>query len=106
MLSQLFSNDYLGEEVRVEQPERFVIQGNENKVFKLKKASDGLKQAPIACHEILHIYLYENMFQRSENEPTLYIKKKENNILSIYIYVNDIITLVHLNNSLISSNYQ
>ena len=37
MLSKLFSNDYLDEDVRVEQPERFVIQGNENKVFKLKK---------------------------------------------------------------------
>ena len=106
MLSQLFSNNYLDEDVRVEQPEHFVIQGNEKKVFKLKKASDGLKQAPIVCHGRLHLYLSENMFQRSENEPTLYNKKKENNILIIYIYVNDIITSVHHNNSLISSNYQ
>ena len=31
------------------------------------------------------------MFQRSENEPTLQIKKKDNDILIICIYVDDII---------------
>ena len=31
------------------------------------------------------------MFQRSENEPTLYIKKKENDSLIFGIYVDDII---------------
>ena len=31
------------------------------------------------------------MFQRSKNEPTLYIKKKENDILIIFIYVDDTI---------------
>ena len=31
------------------------------------------------------------MFQRSENEPTLYIKKKENDLLIICIYVYGII---------------
>ena len=31
------------------------------------------------------------MFQRSENDPTLYFKKKENDILIICIYVDDII---------------
>ena len=33
------------------------------------------------------------MFQRSENEPTLYIEKKENEIHIIDIYVDDIIYL-------------
>ena len=33
------------------------------------------------------------MFQRSENDPPLYIEKKDNDILSICIYVNEIILL-------------
>ena len=31
------------------------------------------------------------VFRKSENKPTLYIKKKENDNLIIYIYVDDII---------------
>ena len=58
-------------------------------MYKLKKAFYGLKQAPRACR--LHSYHCENQFQRSENGPTLYIKKKENNILIICIYIDDII---------------
>ena len=42
----------------------------------------------------LHSYLCENLFQRTENEPTLYIKKKENDILINCIYVDDIIYMV------------
>ena len=60
-------------------------------MYKLKKALNGLKQAPRAWYGKLHSYIFENMFQRSENEPTLYIKKKENDIFIICIYVDDII---------------
>ena len=55
----------------------------------------------------LHSYLCENLFQRSDTELTLYIKKKENDILVICIYVDDIIYMwVHLNISLMRSNDQ
>ena len=52
-----------------------------------------LKQAVRARCGRLHTYLCKNMFQRSENEPTLYIEKKENEIHIIDIYVDDIIYL-------------
>ena len=32
-----FLNDYVNENVYIEQPEGVVIQGNENKIYKLKK---------------------------------------------------------------------
>lgn len=48
MWSQSFLNDYLEEEIYVEQPQGFVVKGQEDKVFKLKKAFYGLKQAPRA----------------------------------------------------------
>jgi hypothetical protein len=43
-----FLNGELKEEVYVEQPQGFVIQGEEEKVYKLRKALYGLKQAPRA----------------------------------------------------------
>ncbi|GJW46022.1 zinc finger, CCHC-type containing protein [Tanacetum coccineum] len=41
-----FLNGYLNEKVYMEQPEGFVIQGQENKVCRLVKSLYGLKQAP------------------------------------------------------------
>jgi hypothetical protein len=43
-----FLNGELKEEVYVEQPQGFVIQGEEEKVYKLRKALYRLKQAPKA----------------------------------------------------------
>ena len=41
-----FLNGFLQEEVYIEQPQGFVVQGSEEKVYKLHKALYGLKQAP------------------------------------------------------------
>jgi hypothetical protein len=41
-------NGYLEEKILVEQPEGFVIQEEEEKVYLLKKALYGLKQTPRA----------------------------------------------------------
>ena len=43
-----FLNGVLQEEIYVEQPEGFVVQGEEDKVYLLKKALYSLKQAPNA----------------------------------------------------------
>jgi hypothetical protein len=45
-----FLNGYLEEEIYVEQLEGFLVEGGENKVFKLKKALYGLKQVPRAWY--------------------------------------------------------
>ena len=43
-----FLNGYLKEKIFVEQPEGFVVQEEEEKVYLLKKAFYGLKQTPKA----------------------------------------------------------
>jgi hypothetical protein len=42
-----FLYGYLNEELYMEQPEGFIVKGQERKVYRLKKALYGLKQAAI-----------------------------------------------------------
>ena len=49
-MKSAFLNGYLEEEVYVEKPQGFEVEGKENNVYKLKKALYGLKQAPRAWY--------------------------------------------------------
>jgi hypothetical protein len=52
----------------------------------------GLKKAPIAWCNHIDSYLTNNGFQRSESEPTLYIKENlQDNMLIVFLYVDDLI---------------
>ena len=92
MLSLLFLNGTLEEEVYVEQPASYVIPGEENKVYRLKKALYGLKQAPRAWYKKIDSFFVENGFPRCPFEHTLYIKFVEpSDILIVCLYVDDLI---------------
>jgi hypothetical protein len=87
-----FLNGHLQEEVYVVQPPGFEIGGQEEKVYKLQKALYGLKQAPRAWYSRIDKFFIENGYERSLNEPTMYVKQSEKKeILVICIYVDDII---------------
>lgn len=86
-----FLNGDLQEEVFVEQPLGFVKTGEEGKVYKLQKALYGLKQAPRAWYSKIDSFFLQNEFERSENEPTLYVKKGTNGFIVVCLYVDDII---------------
>ena len=87
-----FLNGVLNEEVYVHQPPGFKVKTQEHRVYKLKKALYGLKQAPRAWYSRIDYYLLKDGFNRSENEPTLYIKVNQlGNILILCLYVDDMI---------------
>ena len=86
-----FLNGYLQEEVYVEQPQGFIIKGKEHLVYKLKKALYGLKQAPRAWYSRIDGYFQQYGFQRSKNEPTLYIMKQGIDLILVCLYVDDLI---------------
>lgn len=87
-----FLNGDLQEEVYVSQPEGFISSEGKSKVYRLKKALYGLKQAPRAWYSKIDSFFQENQFRRSENEPTLYVKKRGNgDFLVVCLYVDDII---------------
>ncbi|KAI5328948.1 hypothetical protein L3X38_028345 [Prunus dulcis] len=86
-----FLNGVLNEEVYVDQPSGFVMQGSEDKVYKLKKALYGLKQAPRAWYDEINSYFIKTGFYRSPSEATLYTKMSTSGILIVTLYVDDII---------------
>ena len=86
-----FLNGLIQEEVYVEQPPGFEDSQKLDHVYRLKKALYGLKQAPRAWYERLSKFLLEKNFTRGKVDTTLFIKKKDNDILLVQIYVDDII---------------
>jgi len=68
-----------------------VIQGKEDKVYLLKNALYGLKQAPRAWYDRIDDYLTGSDFQKSLSKATLYVKKINNDILIISLYVDDLL---------------
>nr|GEZ51754.1 retrovirus-related Pol polyprotein from transposon TNT 1-94 [Tanacetum cinerariifolium] len=79
------------EDVYVCQPEGFIDVDHPSHVYKLKKALYGLKQAPRAWYDELSMFLLQNYFFKGTINPTLFIRRFENDILVVQVYVDDII---------------
>jgi hypothetical protein len=90
-IKSAFLNGDLQEEVYMEQPEGFAVEGKEKLVCKLVKALYGLKQAPRAWYEKINKYLKSRSFKRSDYDPNLYIKEKGEEIIIMVVYVDDLI---------------
>nr|GEU84069.1 hypothetical protein [Tanacetum cinerariifolium] len=82
-----FSYETIKEEVYVCQPPGFEDPDYPNKVYKVVKSLYGLHQAPRAWYETLATYLLENGFYRGQIDQTLLIKKQNEDILLVQIYV-------------------
>eukprot|EP00253_Pinus_taeda_P028643 PITA_28643 len=66
-------------------------EGQEDKVYWLRKSLYGLKQASHAWYSRIYAYLLDNGFDKCDGEPTLYIKEIECSILIVILYVHDLI---------------
>ena len=69
-----FLNGYLEEEVYVRQPPGYEVDGQEDKVYRLKKALYGFKETPKVWYNKIDEYLNSEGISRSQSEPTLYTK--------------------------------
>ncbi|GJZ18094.1 retrovirus-related pol polyprotein from transposon TNT 1-94 [Tanacetum coccineum] len=69
----------------------FVDLHHPDKVYRLKKALYGHKQAPRMWYDELSIFLVSKGFSKGSIYPTLFITKKGEDILLVQIYVDDII---------------
>jgi hypothetical protein len=86
-----FLNGDLMEEVFVQQPPCFEVQGEEHKVFRLYKALYGLHQAPRAWNHKLDTALHAMGFVRCPLDHAIYCRGKGSDRLVVGVYVNDLI---------------
>ena len=90
-VKSIFLNGIINEEVYIEEPPSFESYEFSNHVYKLNKALYGLKQASRAWYERLSKFLMDNEFKRGKADTTLFLKKKDENLLIVQIYIDDII---------------
>ena len=94
-----FLNEFLNEEVFVEQLKGFQDPHFQDHVLRLKKALYRLKQAPRAWYDRLTTYLLDYGFERGQADRTLFVKRDEKSLLVAQVYVDDIVfgsTIDHL----------
>ncbi|GJS35083.1 integrase, catalytic region, zinc finger, CCHC-type containing protein [Tanacetum coccineum] len=87
----VFLHGTLKEVVYVCQPEGFIDADHPSHVYKLKKALYGLKQAPRAWYDEFSKFLLQNHFFKGTIDPTLFIRRFDDDILVVQVYVDDII---------------
>ncbi|GJV94715.1 putative ribonuclease H-like domain-containing protein [Tanacetum coccineum] len=81
----------IDEEVYVSQPPGFVDPEHPTKVYKVVKALYGLHQAPRAWYATLSTFLEKHGYKRGTIDKTLFIRRNENDIMLVQVYVDDII---------------
>lgn len=86
-----FLNGEITEEVYVAQPEGFIIEGQENLVYRLYKALYGLTQAPRAWFTKLSKYLESMGFIRCLYEHAVYTKRDGQKVVIVVVYVDDLL---------------
>ena len=86
-----FLNGDLEEEICMDQPEGFVLPGNEHKVCKLLKSLYGLKQTPRQWHIKFDQCLLSNGFKTNESDKCIYYKSFDDAHIIICLYVDDLL---------------
>ena len=86
-----FLNGELDEEIYMQQPDGFVVDGQEGKVCKLLKSLYGLKQAPKQWHEKFDKTLTSAGFLVSEADKCVYHRHGGGEGVILCLYVDDIL---------------
>lgn len=89
----IFLNGDLNEEIYMNQPEGYVLPGNEQKVWKLVKSLYGLKQAPKQWHQKFEFVILSNGFTQNSWDKCLYTKVHGNIIIFLCLYVDDMLII-------------
>ena len=100
----VFLNGDLDEKIYMEQPERFIVPGQEKKVCRLVKSLYGLKQALMQWHEKFDSLMMKNGFKINECDKCVYVKNTKHGFVIIRLYVDDV--LIMGSNNEVIKNYQ
>jgi hypothetical protein len=85
-----FLNGVIEEEVYIEQPQGFEVEDRKTHVFMLKKYLYGLKQAPRAWYGRIDSFLKSLGFTKSKDDPNLYFKVMNDELVILLLYVDDL----------------
>nr|GEU85204.1 hypothetical protein [Tanacetum cinerariifolium] len=88
-----FLNEYLNEEVYIEQPKGFVNPKYPNRVCKLKRSIYGLKLASRQWNKRFDDEIKKFGFTQNRDEPYEYLKASGSNITFLILYVDDILIM-------------
>jgi hypothetical protein len=86
-----FLNGELDEEIYMNQPDRFVVKGEERKMCKLLKSLYGLKQAPKQWHKKFDTTLTSAGFAINEAHRCVYYQHGGGKFVILCLYVDDIL---------------
>jgi len=86
-----FLNGELDEEIYMDQPDGFVVKGQESKVCRLLKSLYGLKQAPKQWHEKFDKTLTSAGFAINEADRCVYYRHGGGEGVILCLYVDDIL---------------
>ncbi|GJV82207.1 zinc finger, CCHC-type containing protein [Tanacetum coccineum] len=107
-----FLNDELDEEVYMNQPQGFVMPGNEDKVCKLIKSLYGLKHAPKQWNQKFDEVVLSNGYLLNQADKCVYSKFNESGKgVIICLYVDDMLIFgtdqvqIHLKKEFLSSRF-
>jgi hypothetical protein len=88
-----FLNGELDEEIYMDQPDGFVVKGEERKVCKLLKSLYGLKQAPKQWHEKFDMTLMSAGFTINEADRCVHYRHGGGESIILCLYVDDILII-------------
>jgi len=88
-----FLNGDLEEEIYMQQPEGFVVNGKEDLVCKLNKSLYGLKQASRAWYQKMDQALLNIHFRRLQTDSCVYVLRDGDLMMFVALYVDDLLLL-------------
>ncbi|GKB43959.1 retrovirus-related pol polyprotein from transposon TNT 1-94, partial [Tanacetum coccineum] len=88
-----FLNEYLEEEIYMNQLKGFIAPGQEGKVCRLVKSLYSLKQAPKQWHQKFDNTMLENGFEINECDKCVYVKDTSSRYVILYLYVDDVVDI-------------
>ncbi|KAJ9560006.1 hypothetical protein OSB04_005166 [Centaurea solstitialis] len=107
-----FLNGELQEEVYMSQPEGYTLKGQEDKVCKLKKSINGLKQASRQWYLKFNETINAFGFEENVVDPCIYLKISGRKFIFLVLYVDDILLassdlgLLHETKVYLSKNFE
>ena len=92
-IKSAFLNDELNEEIYMEQPDGFIVPGQEKKVCSLVKSFYRLKQAPKHWYEKFDNAMMSNGFRINECDKCVFIKDTASGYVIMCLYVDDVLII-------------